>query len=724
MKASIFVVCVMMITLLLLTDWADVVEAETRDLIVEFESDPLFDEVNDPINIDNATVDDTVIGEWRRDLGDDMPNGTYYGPLFSPALFKHNLNPTYARNESAGGQEGRFTYTMLSSQFNLNTQKIMAGASEWWVRIPVHPDSIDGYFGIVLNIFKDVDNASSVQIYGNYTTMMVMRDLRPRAVLSMGGNDYMPDYIIGYDMVSRDGMRIVEDRIYLRVNAVLEPSIDYVLSILFRMKKDSDLKTYWITAESPAGRWTAIDIAEMMIHKAVGPEIYTELLDHQITEIPLDLDWSFVFVEGVGQGGLFGINIHIPANTTLSFYPTVIVDLQDLGQYLSFCFPFISDESVNVTPQIYTATGFDDWTFENGDPYFYPELDYEVSLTEDAFIDDRYVVVDDTTYLWVGKSIRIVDGGDSEFNFVASMNGYTIGVVDPLANDYSSASGVVQHSYPQGWDYADFVIFSSNSTVNYSSMNNHWENIWNVKVELLFNDETDLTILCFMDNETRIWDWDDALMFDPDLGEGKFRYHSPLYPTLEITAAPRDSSWDDFEIHNDVWISGKGTNGQWAQRYMTPSGVWTYTHHFPQIITLSSAEWTLKNSTTKQETKFRTYWDRAFYEWGTGHYIKATYWAIKAIAQGLWDGGSMIVGKILDGLSDVWEGMKQIGEFIYTRLVEFLGMIWDFIQDAIDTIVSFWDSFKYLIAPIIMMVVISVGSRFARSAVKPREGGN
>lgn len=163
MKASIFIVCVMMITLLLLTDWADVVEAETRDLIVEFKSDPLFDEVNDPINIDNATVDDTLMGEWRRDLGSDMPNGTYYGSLFPPALFQHDLKPTYARNESAGGQEGRFTYTMLSSHFNLSSQKIMAGASEWWVRIPVSPDSIDGYFGIVLNIFRDVDNASRVR---------------------------------------------------------------------------------------------------------------------------------------------------------------------------------------------------------------------------------------------------------------------------------------------------------------------------------------------------------------------------------------------------------------------------------------------------------------------------------------------------------------------------------------------------------------------------------
>ena len=142
----------------------------------------------------------------------------------------------------------------------------------------------------------------------------------------------------------------------------------------------------------------------------------------------------------------------------------------------------------------------------------------------------------------------------------------------------------------------------------------------------------------------------------------------------------------------------------------------------PNHIYLSSAEWELITD-EKTETLYMTNWELAMYHWDTwsiGHRLKALWYAIKAIVMKLWNGASEFGGWIQDGLSKVWESFKRFGEWIYTNIMEFVGKIWNFISNAIDTIVGFWDFFKYLVAPLVMMAVIGPGGTLCRKLLNER----
>ncbi|GAG35931.1 unnamed protein product, partial [marine sediment metagenome] len=251
-------------------------------------SDPLFDDVNDPVNIFDMDRSDTTIGEWERDFGDEMPNGTYYGPFLPPSRFDFNLRPTFFRNSTSSKFDARYTYVMVSGHFNLSQNSIMAGASEWWVRTPISPDSIEAYLGLTMSIFKNVDNASKVRLHGNYSTGLDALALKPRAA----HNGYCPDVVAEFGSTApsnlmgeplsgypiQSDMMFANDRLYLQVNTVLEPSIDYVISLGFMMPQDGTLTTYLCSAESPSGGWSSVDIGEVFIEPVDGSYTYIDLI--------------------------------------------------------------------------------------------------------------------------------------------------------------------------------------------------------------------------------------------------------------------------------------------------------------------------------------------------------------------------------------------------------------------------------------------------------------
>jgi len=726
-RASFFSAIFLVVAMIYLAGCAVIVSAEYTVVDVNLTSDPKFGDINDPVNLANATPEDTVIGEWQRDLGDDMPNGTYYGTLLRPGIFEFtHLTPTWRQNATPSGQDGQYTYAMFSGHFNLSAQKIMAGASEWWMRTPLHPDSIEGYFGLSMSIFKGVDNASDVRIYGNYSCGTDRQNIRPRA----DHNGYTPDVIVEYDSTAGSSggafsdykapldMRIANDHVYIQANAVLEPSVDYVISLLFRLPKEGHLKAYFNTAERPAGGWTAIDTAEIRIHGGDGgPTYYVEKLDSYLIEFPIDLDWSFIFTEGVGMGGLFGKKITIPENHTLTLYP--YFNTSRVGsQYMSFMLPWISDDTVNITPQVYSADGQFSWNFTGGLSYFNPELEYMIPLAEDAASGDDFVVLTTTEHLWIGKPVWIDDDNSTKvLNFIESIDGDTVTLLYDLINYYElSENAHMWMMIPMGWNYSDYCLFSTNDTLDWATFST--DDSWNIELELLFHDPITMTLLCYYEGDREVYQWSDVNFSNSSRNPYQYPY-TWGWPGNSETS-------ETYKLHYKVYISARGTDGQWAILNTTASGRETYTHYFPQRIHLSSATWFIQNGTTKERYDFDSrsayYWYKAGEEWkqGPGHYLKAISYGIQSIAYGIWDGGANIVGTIHDFLSDAWEGFKRIGEWVVTAVASFIGKVFDFFTSAYNTIVSWWQSAQYLVAPLLMMAIIGVGGKLTSGMMKGR----
>lgn len=705
MKLSVIVGCLVLISFML-TSWVDVVEADAVEIDVSYESDPLYDSVNIPTNLVNATHTDSVIYEWERDCGPEMPNGTYYGALTQPGLFTHNLRPVEIVEDNTdggylpdvNGSVARYTTVIVSAHFNWSKQVLMSGCSEWWVRIPVHPDSIGDF--AYLSIFKDVDNASLIDFYSYY-------NFTPKVA---GEWEFYPDFIrptydgqmpqdifkyasgqsIGFSYYTYAHGEMVksEDHVYLKVHSILRPETDYVISYAFYIPEDEVLSTYWNTGETPCGGWSSIVVGDTEIEHifpGVGDTIYyqTTVVDSQKTEVPLDLDYSFIFVQGIGPGGLFGARFQIEStirNCSAEGVPYPfniqvwggIVDYpfynssMDDPEYMSFMLPFISDDRFYCVPRVDSAMLLADllgWRFMDGEIYFRPE--------------------------W-------------------------------------------------GWNYSDFILFSTSSRVNYTDPFNDpfFDGFqWNIKTEYeIFENVSDeyrksinITLLCY-ESPRSVHDWSEIDweygFLNQEMKNSSFNpWLRPYVYTWDGREYGRKNESGDYRYNlgmtysylgYEIWQSARGTEEQWVLRNMTSSGEYTYSYHFPQIIHLSSHTWVVGSSiASRPVTPWGNYWQMSQDAWNTGHRFQAIYYAVRGTISYLFDG---LPGIIYDALHGLWDEMKKFGSWIYTRIVEFIGKIYDFLEDVGDHLVDFWESAKYAVAPIIMIVIISYGSRFANTA--------
>ena len=729
-----YLVAFTFVAIILLQSW--LVVAQTEALQVQFDADPRFENVNEAININNATSDQTVIGEWRADLGDDMPNGTFYGSLLSPAKFKNNAIGSWYPDDDYF-DTGRFTYVTISAHFNLTSQQIMAGASEWWMRTPFDPVSVEASGGLYVAIFNGYTNTSTVTLddgYNNQGSGRTYENIGARPTI--GGivpHSYIPLITRGWeywsevggtsfsDWPNQDMIRNVNGRLYIRMDAIIEPAVDYIITFAFRMVPDVPLYTYWSTSEQPTGNTSAVAFYEVEIAGVNDDddEGNVTLLDRVEMLLGLDLDYSFIFVEGVGYGGLFGKQIEVRRGSTLVTYPFLNTS-RDHDDYPSFCLPFISNATVGIHPQIHQGSGASPgdskhkWYFNaaGGEGpwytyYFNPTTYKEETLTARADKGNSSVEVADTTWAYVGLIVYVDDDNSpAHSTYVTSIDGDDIYLADPLPYKYSLSENAIVYCWLDTYyDYQDFMLYSSNRTVDYATFND--DDRWNVATYWTFNDTANITLLCYKSDRPDV-DWDEL---DPD------QWNSSLSPwgrpSFGDNWYQEDSrgyvAWMSYE----VWVSARTTDGQWAQVDESSDGKITYNYHFPQRIELSAAKWYVQNGTTETEWTSEGYWEQAMEHWSEGHYLRALWYGFRAIVQTLWDGGTMVAGRIYDGLRDAWDTIKEWAEVVYSKIVEFVGWIWDVIQQAIDTIAGWWNAFKYMVAPMVMILFIGLTSKVA-----------
>jgi len=526
----------------------------------------------------------------------------------------------------------------------------MSGASEWWLKVPVLASSVEMSFGIYLAIFKDCGDLDDVQFY-NQSYGNKYFHVRP------SWNDQVPDDLsfysfptwtdhIGDPAIDHSGagdLYVRNNHVYLRVHSILRPVTDYVISIVFKLPIDGSLKTLWTGSESPAGQETRICWADYKITDIESNDTYFhEMTGQEIIDVDLDLDWSFIFTEGVGDGGLFGYKFPVVNGTALYTYPylNTTVDIAEDGKiHPSFMLPFISDDEFTIN-------------------------------------------------LWVGNMLDEGKIGPQDFHHWQFQ---PVGGVPPSQTFYWYTDLI-------NYSYRDFCLFSVNWTLDFDDGDYPFndEDRYNVLVVYTFLDRGNVTILCYdYDRPTITWDqiepWHDNSTTWPWSRPGVLDFTDDGYYSL------------NYGVFSSAW----GTEGEWAQvQQNTSTGKKIFSYHFPNRIDLSAMQWTLSRDDSEEDlSPAEVAWQEFHELWGDGHKFRAIAKAFVATAMTIWEGGSRVVAFVKDGISALWDGMKSLGQWLWTSMVSLYEKIVNFFEDLADITVDLWNVVKYLVAPLILIAV-------------------
>lgn len=639
---------------------AYIAKASTEEFFeVELRPDPSFSNINVVNNLGEDTIDDIVstIDQWRVDLGNDAPNGTYYGTLLRGSAFDHDRYRPYWLPKDDYAATGRFSYVMLSAHFNFSSQVLISGCSEWWMKVPVLATSIEWSEGLKLAIWRD---ATDLELAGFDTRLYYSNYIHVRPSY----NGYVPDDILvwvppnyqnhyGDPLAEGNGdLHVVNNSVYVKCHAVLRPERDYIFSFYFRLPSAGTLKTLWTTAESPAGRSTRLAFADYKISSNWGANhtYLHNMTDQEIVDIGMDLDWSFIFTQGIGQGGMFGLSVEIENNTRINTYPffnTTVSDSLDGTIHMSFMMPWISTDTFNMTFRVSNM-----WDEGVSGGYDYPHWEFEPDPP------------------------------------------------DPLAQTFEWSSD-------QQWDYRDFALFSTNWTLDFDGIDYPFteNDRYNVGVTWVFHNAGNLTLLCY-DVERQDVNWNQVTPFPNNTTTWPFARNS-IY---------NGNDYSSYYLEYGIYVSSRGTHGEWAIRTQTTSGKMIYTHCFPSRIHLSKSEYHIRAGGKSVDlSPTEQAWQDAKDLWADGHKLRAIVSAIRATVLSVWEGYDTVKGWISDGLSSVWGAMKELGEWIYTNLVSFFEKIVNFVDDVFDLLLEIWGTVKYIVAPVMLMAIYGGSMKVVRN---------
>lgn len=652
LPGHMFVVTVLVCLVLLISTCAMAImaiAATETEIQIDLRPDPAFSDIMNRQELGNGSIPTSTIDHWQNDLGGDFPNGTYYGTLFEGSAFEVTKFRPYWYPYDQTASTGRFSFAMLSGHFNFTARTIMSGASEWWLKVPILASSVEVSAGIYLAIFEGASDLDQIQFdeqpYGNKYF-----HIRP------SWNGHVPDDFVFYyfpDWVDHRGdpafdhsgagdLYVNNDHVYLRVHSILRPETDYVISIAFRLPEEGSLTTLWTGAESPAGRETRICWADYLITDIDSNDTYAfNMTGQEIVDIDMDLDWSFIFTEGVGDGGLFGFRFEVVNGTTLYTYPflnTTVDPAKDGLIHPSFMLPWVSDDEFEIN--FYVSNMLDEGKIGPQDFHhwqFEPDGDNPTSQTFTWWPDINYT-------------------------------------------------------------YRDFALFSVNWTLDFDNIDYPFtdEDRYNVRLGYTFLNSGNLTLLCY-DIDRPTIDWSDI---EP------WHDNSTTWPWARPFIFD-SSDYGVFTLNYGIFNSAYGTEGEWAQvQQNTTTGRKIFTYHFPNRIDLSPMEWTIKQKDSEDAmSPAEVAWQESYELWGKGHKFRAIAQAFKATAMTIWEGGTRIVAFIHDGISDLWEGMKALGEWLWTSMVSLYETIVSFFEDLVDILVDMWDVVKYLVSPLILMAI-------------------
>ncbi len=578
---------------------------------------------------------------WERDMG-DIPRGIYRGVLFPPSKTELGYKPRWRNeyNHQSDYTKGMFGYTNLIQKVRVGSDKIMNGATEFYIQVPVDADSLK-----VLQLKGDYllskgsNYFSSIQIYeGDYNPENLETSFhKTRITQKSSFGNTKPEMVVPIKPSDYHG-----DQPYVKVNGYFKPDETY--TFVFNLLTGEQKPQLYVTG-SDNFQSTSIQYGKQRINQInsvlnnTGRRLYgTETVDEnnknwsysslvindagetikETKNTDVHLSTSFIFTEGIGKNKMFGKTLHINAGEHLQFYPDT--NWSKSNRNISFYLPFISEEKIGGTDTPIEIL------FGNDNAYY-----GEGQITKSTHVNDNIT-----------------------------------------------------------WSYRDFILFTDskswyNEDVNITHVNS--KNVW----DIYFKEDITITIPChgletqyeFVDN------------YSNDAFECRWKGAKML-----LTSSPEDTKKETFDgrfefFYYNPYIVSELTEGVWGQvdnLHGDPKE--TYTHAYPVYEYYSNI--TVQMVDEKDQTITRTVSDNGG---GKGH-DKDLIQKIKDILMNglnsLWEGGKKLIGQIYDGLKFVWNQLQNIFNIIQNSVLNFIDWIKGVIGDAMNVLGTLFQRIAFI----------------------------
>lgn len=653
----------------------------------------------------------------------------------------------------------------LAMNVTFTNRMILSGATEFYVRVPIsagcinfeelrptlsffkldsgyNPDKlwmVDGYAIIYdpwpkttvydTNGTLSVINTEEGRIRTDYSHITPLRGVYD------GNGAQIVQFVTDND--------IINDNIYCHIRGTIEPNVEYLIvfsavlkgkPLIFLTEDDlcsngrcsniqvADLNFRDVTQRTyaeagvEAPSWnhylTVVrsDLVPGYPDELIGPRLpYSSSLVNETINLPVDLGFSFVFINGRGDFGMFGHKYHFEPDDAFIFYKEI--EQPDNDQFISIMIPFISENWIDVNITVDLLPKYREYT---------------------RFEPIGVLGRNTSAYTYYNESMR-------EFGYI-------------FTNWWQA---------PIDMTYTDYILFSTPYKIDRSEMIG---DVW-IKVIVTFNRAADVTFMfsTLSDDsyEKYIRDKIEFGSFDLTIGTNDYTVPSYVRPGLfyvtrntivrpmgtPIWTAKQglyDSSdpysqqyhWDEYKrvvanpddleiAHYELFSSVQLTDGLWHELVTSPEGYQYATHFFERRIAIGVVDLWIDTTNNQSVEKVSWYdeglglWGQAWEMFTQGNIIGAISAAIAGGISLLWNGLKAFVGVIIGVFKAAWNGLVGVGKFIYSIVSSFIGKITSIIGDIVDAAERILSIAIYIIAILIFMYVVSWGGKLLYLAKVP-----
>ena len=720
-------------------------------------------------NIANQSEVRTEIDVWENDLGRQITDGSYVGGIFESSLFEIDYDPldendsfTYAYDVSGLEYDANIvipkqrSIIALSSEVRFENRVIMSGATEFYVKIPIHPSCLNleemNPVIYMFNIGQDNFDNDKLHFRGSHRITQILYN--NISEFTTNGEEYFTSTRLGQPIPLNDtwGFRLFYDggesdikckvnihrdnTLYARVFGTIEPNTNYVISIVGELKTKPlvYLTEEDICSNGRSGYYTACDLE------------YTYIEGKWIDKIPLQQDLIDQYFPNIDQLGLAKEHVltwseYVPTPTaTPPNPPFAPAGLDIISSFL------------NKTEEIPVDLGWSfifktgrgafgmfgkKFHFEKHDSIvFYKELEKTNNAKYISImlplISEQQVAVNLTVVLLEQQSLR-QNMFESELIFRQEANdtGY-------IKRHWWNSEEIMK--------YTDYILFTVPLRLDHETLSGKFH----VKVIVTFTEDVDVTLM-FSTLENDDLNTYTTDHYHQDFDKSSVLYEYPItYPPQWIDVGIRDRltyiykntkqvpyrmfsyeqeypvnirnmdySMDrqllerepDIILQYELFNSIQLTDGIWAEIVTTSEGFQYATHFFKRRIAVGIID--LWVDTTNNESNYQERWyenedlSTAWDLLKKGDILGAIFYGLKGIIGVLWNGLKAFLGVVIGVFSKVWDGLVGLGKFVYSILTGFIDKIVSIIGDLVQGIEDILEVVIYAIAILIFMIFVS-----------------
>ena len=708
----------------------------------------------------------TEINVWETDLGTEVTDGSYIGSLFESSLFEMDFDPlrsndTYDYNHVELNHfmnpniPKRRSVILLSSEVIFDNRIIMSGATEFYVRIPIHPDCLDlNEMYPAVNLFDIGTNTfDKEKLWLEGASTITQTVWETETTYDLDGNQITVPTSIGDPLPYNDSwsLRVVYDsqesdikqnanifengHMYARIFGTIEPNRNYIISVVGILKSrpqiyltEEDLfdngrsgaysissieYTYtqelWMDRIEKDGEsypkgliktWS--NVVETVYGTGFSIPSQTQLVGgflNASNEFPVDYAWSFIFKSGRGNYGMFGKKIHFEENDSLVFYKNLTETPQG-NQYISVMLPMISEQRVAINVSATILWNENTWhrKFETErvfDTYIDPTNETNVSVTS-GWIQRSWWDSTELTawsdYLLLTIPLRL------QSNTFITTEELAIKIIITFERScdvtlmFSTLSNHGLNEEIEDYYYKDF---DKGSHRNFPYASEWISNMQRQRLTYIYKGTRAV--------DTGIFAYQDEYFSSSDL-DGQ----DPLF----ITYKDRQllNTEPSITFHYELFASVQLTDGIWQQIVTTSGGDQYSTHLFQRRIAVGIVD--LWVDTSEIEESYQQKWyennflNLAGELWEAGDYLGAIRYGIQGIATALWDGLSEFVGSIINVFGKLWDGLVSLGHFVLSILKDFIDTVWSIIEDIYSGLEDIAIYFLYIVTIFVFMFIV------------------